>query len=68
MAMSPKTENGIRTYICKRCGRETTENVYKWRKKAQKDKRICPHCLNSRAAAIAARQEMRHNMPYGLYR
>ena len=29
----PVTENGVRSFTCKRCGERSSVNIYRWRKK-----------------------------------
>ena len=62
-----KTENGIRYYTCKHCGAETKEPLRSWKKKSQKDKNICPWCIDRRRVAAQARKEMNESRGFGFF-
>lgn len=59
-----KTVNGIRIFNCKRCGKEERINIYKWRKRPQKDKNICSACIERRIHAARAARERAEYGPY----
>lgn len=60
-----KTINGIRIYICKRCGKETSENIYKWKQKPQSQKNICGECITRMKVAHQDAKERAYDMGYG---
>lgn len=43
-----KTVNGMREFKCRLCGAEVSMNLYKWRKKPQKEKNVCDNCIKNR--------------------
>ena len=52
-----KTENGFRYYTCKQCAIEIREPIRSWKKKPQKNKNICPWCIERRKVAEQTRKE-----------
>lgn len=62
-----KTENGIRYYKCKFCGAESREPLHSWKKKPQKDKNVCPWCIERRRVAAQTRIERGKHEGYGWF-
>ena len=63
-----KTVDGVRIFKCKRCGNETHENVYRWRKKPQSMKNVCEKCITKRKLAIQTARERMEDIAYSFYR
>lgn len=57
MANKSYTQDGIRYFICKSCGLKTAESVYRWRRKKQSEKNICPICLEERSIRAQTARE-----------
>ena len=53
-----KTIDGIRHFVCKKCGQPKQEVVYYWKKKSQKDKNVCLDCIKRRVIMKQTREEM----------
>ena len=62
-----ETVNGMRLYKCKRCGNDTSEPIYRWRKKNQNKKNICPGCISKDKLAKQTARERAEDMGYGGY-
>lgn len=67
----PKTNtvsNEGRTFVCKRCGEKVTESLRVWKKKPQKEKRVCECCRKRQAIARQTAAERSHYAGYGNYK
>ena len=62
-----KTIDGFRLYRCKRCGKDTKENIHWWRKKPQEKKNICFECLRKRNLALQTNRERCADRGYTFY-
>lgn len=62
-----KTENGIRYYTCKCCGLKMEEPLRSWKKKSQKDKNVCPWCIDRRKIQAQTRAEEARHSGYGWF-
>lgn len=62
-----KTENDLRIFTCRQCGRIVQEPIREWRKKKQGCKRYCNACLEANRVHNQTLREMRENMPFGPY-
>lgn len=55
-----------RTFVCKRCGNQVTEPRSVWKKKSQKDKRICEPCRKKRELSIQTAREKAQYAGYNI--
>lgn len=60
----PCTENGLRVFTCKRCGRQESLNVYRWRKTPQHLKNVCTECLKKAELRRQTARERVTDMDY----
>lgn len=60
----PVTENGVRSFTCKRCGERSSVNIYRWRKKPQHLKNICTKCLEKAKLQRQSARECAEDMGY----
>lgn len=53
-----KTVDGVRHFVCKKCGQPKQEGIAHWKKKSQKDKNVCLDCVKRRKVMEQTRKEM----------
>lgn len=53
-----KTIDGVRHFVCKKCGQKKQEGIAHWKKKSQKDKNVCLDCIKRRKIMEQTREEM----------
>lgn len=58
------TKDGLRHFTCKRCGRQKSLNVYRWRKKPQHLKNVCTECLGKAELQRQTTRERAADMGY----
>lgn len=56
-----------RTFVCKRCGNQVTEPYNVWKKKPQKEKRVCEACRKRRELARQTAAERAKYAGYGFF-
>lgn len=66
--MKSKTENGVRYFTCKRCGKQIEMPVEEWKKRKQSVKNICKECTEKERLARIERKEetLMNRHPYGV--
>ena len=62
---SNNSSGQLRIFKCKSCGKDATENIYKWRKKPQVKKNICFECIDRKRLLAQDARERAHDMGYG---
>ena len=58
------TQDGLRHFTCKKCGRQESLNVYRWRKTPQHLKNVCTECLKNAALQRQTARERATDMDY----
>ena len=53
------------SFTCKCCGAESREPLRSWKKKPQKDKNVCPWCIERRRVAAQTKRERLDDAAYG---
>lgn len=59
-----RTVGQVRIFVCKTCGHEVHEGLYKWRKKPQKKKNVCLNCIGRQEVARNDARERAIFAPY----
>ena len=58
------TQDGLRHFTCKKCGRQVSLNVYRWRKTPQHLKNVCAKCLKKAELQRQTARERAADMGY----
>lgn len=58
------TQDGLRHFTCKKCGRQVSRNVYRWRKTPQHLKNVCTECLKKAELQRQTARERATDMDY----